>query len=78
MWACQEAAQDARHALTVSDVGTVRVPLDVGVGVVFPVIGDPGDHGSLHRHRAEPRKGVLRRLVGPEGAMGKHPVVAPP
>ena len=55
MWACQ-SRQDADHALTVPDVRAVRVALDVGVGVVLAVFGDPGDHRALHGHRAEPAK----------------------
>ncbi len=71
-----EAAQDPDHAVAVSDVGAVRVALDVGVRVVLAVVGDPGDHRALHGHRAEGREGVLGRLVGPEGAVGEHAVEA--
>ena len=71
-----EALQHSHHTLAVADVRAVRVALDVGVGVVLAVVGDPGDHGALDGHRAEPREDVLRRLVGSEGAVGEHPVVA--
>ena len=71
-----EAGQDPAHALAVADVGAVRVALFVGVGVVLAVVGDPGDHRSLDRHRAEHREDVLDRLRGLEGAVGEKAVEA--
>ena len=71
-----EAAQHAADAVAVADVRAVRVALDVGVGVVLAVVGDPGDHRALHRHRAEEGEEILGRLVGPEGAVGQQAVVA--
>ena len=64
------------EAAAVADVGGVRVALLVGVGVVLAVVGDPVDHRALDRHRAGGGERVLERLVGLEGAVGEHAVVA--
>ena len=57
-------------------VRAVRIALLVGVRVVLAVVGDPGDHGPLHRHRAENREEVLDRLAGRERAMGQQAMEA--
>jgi len=54
----------------------VRVALPVGVRVVLAVVGDPGHHGPLHRHRAERGQRVLDRLERLERAVRQQPVEA--
>ena len=72
-----EAGEHVAHATAVgSDMGTVGVTLFVGVGVVLAVVGDPGDGGSLHRHRAQHGEGVFGRLRGLEGTVGEKAVEA--
>ncbi len=57
-------------------VGTVRVALFVGEGVVLAVVGDPVDHRSLKRQRAEHRERVAEPAPGLEGAVGEQAVEA--
>ncbi len=59
-----EAAQHAADAVAVADVRAVRVALDVGVGVVLAVVGDPGDHRALDGHRAERGEERTRSACG--------------
>jgi hypothetical protein len=42
----------------------VRITVFVGEGVVLAVVGDPIDHRSLHRHRAQHREHVAQPGVG--------------
>ena len=67
---------ETAQPLAVSDVGTVWVALLVGVGVVLAVVGDPGEDGTLHRHRAEHGEGVFEPLRGLEGTVGEQAVIA--
>ena len=71
-----EAANRAKHARAVANVRTVRVALDIRMGVMLAVVSDPVHRPALDRHRAEDRKDVLDRLVGLERAMGQQTVVA--
>ena len=54
--------------------GAVGVALFVGVGVMLAMVGDPGNHRSLHGHRAEYGEDVLERFMGLKGAVGEKPV----
>ena len=56
MWACQRP-RSARARL--ADVRAVRVAVDVGVGVVLAVVGDPVVERALDRHRAGDRERAL-------------------
>ena len=67
---------EARQAAAVADVRRVRVAVDVRMGVVLAVVGDPVDHRPLDRHRAGGGERVLDRLVGLEGPVGEQPVIA--
>ncbi len=71
-----EPVQRAQEAVAVADVRGVRVALLVGVGVVLAVVGDPGDHRALDRHRPERGEQVLDRLVGLERPVREQAVVA--
>ena len=50
-----QALEGALPAALVPHVGAVRIALLVREGVVLAVVGDPGDHRTLDRHRAERR-----------------------
>jgi hypothetical protein len=65
---------EAAQASAAADVRAVRVALVVGVRVVFAVVGDPRDHGPLHRHRAHDGEEVLDGLARGERAMGEQAV----
>ena len=71
-----EALQRAHGTAVLADVRRVRIALDVGVGVVLAVVGDPVDDGSLHAQHPEVGEYVAGRLVRLEGTMGQHPVEA--
>ena len=71
-----EAAQRAHDAVAVADVRRVRIALDVGVGVVLAMVGDPVDDGPLHGEHAHVGEQVAGGLVRLERTMGQHPVEA--
>ena len=64
------------EAFAVVDVRRVRVARLVRVGVVAPVIGDPGDERPLDRHRAEDRQGDLEGAPALERAMSEETMEA--
>ena len=55
----------------VADVRAVRVALLVGEGVVLAVVGDPRDHGTLDRRRAEHRQDRSHRPARLEAAVSQ-------
>ena len=67
---------EAAQAGAVADVGRVRVALLIGVRVVLAVVGDPVEHGALHRQRAGDGERVAQPSLRLEGAVGQHPVEA--
>ena len=67
---------EAAEAVAVADVGTVRVAIAVGVGVMLAVIRDPVQHGSLDRQRGGHRERVLHPGVGLEGPVGEQAMEA--
>ena len=71
-----EAGDDAPHAAVVADMRAVGVSLLVGVRMVLAMVGNPGDHGSLHGHRAEHGEGIFQRLEGLKGAVREQAVKA--
>ena len=70
----QPVLRQAVHAVT--DVRRVRIPLPIGELVVRAVVGHPGDHGALDRHRIEDREDVADRRPRLERPMREQAVEA--
>jgi hypothetical protein len=68
--------QESAQAAAVADVGAVRIPLAVGVGVMRAVVGNPVEHRTLDRERPEHRERPLEPRVGGERPVGEQPVEA--
>jgi hypothetical protein len=65
---------EAAESAAMADVGTVRIALAIGVGVVLAVIGDPVHDRALHRQRAQHGEDALEPGIGLERAVGEEPV----
>jgi hypothetical protein len=64
------------HSGAVTEVRAVRIALDVGVGVVLAVVGDPLVEWALERHRPRDRQRALDARRRRERAVREQAVVA--
>ena len=72
----KEARERAAHPALVAHVRAVGVALLVGEGVVLAVVGHPGGHRPLDRHRAHDREPAVHPGLGLEGPVREVAVEA--